>query len=271
MVAGAAFVGVLAIVGAINGGSDEPATESADASSATTFTSAVPSRSFLPPTASAPATPAVPPTDPDAAYPNRPGQHRVAWVVDGDTVKLVDGDDVRVLGIDACEAGTPGGQAATAAAERLIQVTVTLRAEPGAPDRDQFGRLLRYVGLLDGRDFGEMMVPAMHTGIYQGDNDASAAYLARLRAQDGAARDCDGPDPTPERETNWPVPDPDRDRPNPLPRGDDGPSGGCEPGYSPCVPTYPPDLNCDDVAGPYVVTGSDPHNLDGNNDGEGCE
>ena len=46
----------------------------------------------------------------------------------------------------------------------------------------------------------------------------------------------------------------------------------CEPGYDPCVPPYPPDVDCPDVDGPVKVTGSDPHGLDGyDNDGVGCE
>lgn len=46
---------------------------------------------------------------------------------------------------------------------------------------------------------------------------------------------------------------------------------GCDPNYSGCVPAYPPDVNCPDVAGPVTVLGSDPHGLDGNGDGVGCE
>lgn len=48
-------------------------------------------------------------------------------------------------------------------------------------------------------------------------------------------------------------------------------SGGCASGYSPCVPEYPPDVDCADVGGPVSVTGSDPHGLDADNDGVGCE
>lgn len=48
-------------------------------------------------------------------------------------------------------------------------------------------------------------------------------------------------------------------------------SSGCEPGYSPCVPSYPPDLDCADVGGSVTVTGSDPHGLDADGDGVGCE
>lgn len=38
--------------------------------------------------------------------------------------------------------------------------------------------------------------------------------------------------------------------------GGGGGGGGCADGYSPCVPPYPPDVNCDDVNGPITVTGS---------------
>lgn len=48
-------------------------------------------------------------------------------------------------------------------------------------------------------------------------------------------------------------------------------SGGCADGYSPCVPPYPPDVDCGDVSGPVTVTGPDPHGLDGDGDGTGCD
>ena len=48
-------------------------------------------------------------------------------------------------------------------------------------------------------------------------------------------------------------------------------SGDCEPGYDPCVPPHPPDVDCPDLPGPVAVTGSDPHGLDADGDGEGCE
>ena len=62
-----------------------------------------------------------------------------------------------------------------------------------------------------------------------------------------------------------------------TPRGGGGSGGGgggggaCAPGYSPCVPPYPPDVDCSDVDGPIYVTGSDPHGLDADGDGVGCE
>lgn len=48
-------------------------------------------------------------------------------------------------------------------------------------------------------------------------------------------------------------------------------SDSCDPGYSGCVPAYPPDVNCPGVDGPVQVTGSDPHGLDRDGDGVACE
>jgi hypothetical protein len=50
------------------------------------------------------------------------------------------------------------------------------------------------------------------------------------------------------------------------------PTGGCEPGYSPCLPRVA-DLDCSDIPDskkPVKVTGSDPYRLDANHDGWGC-
>jgi micrococcal nuclease len=50
------------------------------------------------------------------------------------------------------------------------------------------------------------------------------------------------------------------------------PSGDCEPGYTPCIqPHSQGDVDCADVNGPISVTGSDPHRLDADGDGVGCE
>jgi endonuclease YncB( thermonuclease family) len=113
----------------------------------------------------------------------------VSRVIDGDTFELADGRTVRVLGIDSCETGTYGGEEAKRAAEGQLQNQfngiITMTKEPSTPDTDRHGRLLRYVQLDSGQfDFGEHMVKYDHTGVYQGGNDASAAYLQRLYAAD---------------------------------------------------------------------------------------
>jgi hypothetical protein len=51
-----------------------------------------------------------------------------------------------------------------------------------------------------------------------------------------------------------------------------GPAPLCDPNYEgDCVPPYPPDVDCADVFGPIYVVGGDPHGLDGDGDGVGCE
>jgi hypothetical protein len=53
-------------------------------------------------------------------------------------------------------------------------------------------------------------------------------------------------------------------------------AGRCDRNYGGgCVPPYPPDLDCADIRAlgiaPVRVIGSDPHRLDGDGDGLGCE
>lgn len=71
---------------------------------------------------------------------------RVSAAIDGDTFKVVvDGVDerVRLIGIDAPEAGECMSEQATDALSEMIKSGVTLVSD--SSDRDQFGRLLRYV------------------------------------------------------------------------------------------------------------------------------
>lgn len=157
-----------------------------------------------------------PPSDPVPLAPINGA--RVGRVIDGDTFELADGRKVRVLGIDSCEMDTPGGREAKLVAQAKLYGMVGLSSQPGGPDADRYGRLLRYVQT-DSGDFGLAMVGWDHTGVYQGDNDASPEYVAGLYAHDldhatspPSGREC-GEDPPP-------VVD---DGPNytPLPDGDD--------------------------------------------------
>ncbi|PVY96712.1 excalibur calcium-binding domain-containing protein [Actinomycetospora cinnamomea] len=135
---------------------------------------------------------------------------RAVEVIDGDTFRLASGDEVRVLGIDSCEALTPGGQRASAAARsRLLVAPVELTAEPGV-DRDPYGRLLRYVAV-GGADYASAMVTEDHTAIYtRGRNDASPTVQAALRRLDTDGRVC-GTAETTTTTSPTPVPDPDPD------------------------------------------------------------
>jgi len=73
---------------------------------------------------------------------------RVAFVIDGDTFELTSEERVRLIGINAPESGSPGFSDARTALQDLIKgKTITL--EKDVSDRDEFGRLLRYVWVGD--------------------------------------------------------------------------------------------------------------------------
>lgn len=93
---------------------------------------------------------------------------KVLRVVDGDTIDvLVNGkrERVRILGINTPETVDPrkpvqcfGRQASAKAKSILNNQTVGLESDPTQSDRDKYGRLLRYVFLSDGTDFGLTMI-----------------------------------------------------------------------------------------------------------------
>jgi len=73
----------------------------------------------------------------------------VARVIDGDSIRLNDGREVRYLGIDAPELGGPEAawaEKAKAANARLVEGRrVRLETAAGEADQDVYGRLLRHV------------------------------------------------------------------------------------------------------------------------------
>lgn len=71
-------------------------------------------------------------------------QAAVAFVIDGDTIELVDGRHVRYLGVDTPEAGEPFADEATAMNKELVQGKM-VDLQRGKRDKDEYGRLLRYV------------------------------------------------------------------------------------------------------------------------------
>ncbi len=181
-----------------------------------------------------------------------PLTHVVSRVVDGDTLELGNGETVRVVGIDTPEVGECGFEESAAALGRLTQgkqVTLTASDE----DRDQYGRLLRYVDV-GGLDTGLRLIrEGLAVARYDsrdgyGFHPREPRYVAADKATPGIR--CAAPRPFAS------VP---------------GPGGACAPGYTPCVPPSPPDVDCGDVDGPIRVTGGDPHALDADGDGVACE
>ena len=181
----------------------------------------------------------------------RPRTYLVTRVIDGDTIELGNGESVRVVGIDTPERGECGYAEASVHMERLVlgkRVRLTISDE----DRDRYDRLLRYVN----RGRTDAGLKQIERGLAIARYDSRDGYGYHSRENRYIAADKATP--------NFKCAKPKR-----TPQA--APAGNCAPGYSPCIPPYPPDLNCADVDGPIRVTGSDPHGLDGDGDGVACE
>lgn len=116
---------------------------------------------------------------------------RVAWVADGDTVRLSSGEWVRLQGIDAPEEGhgnDPGqvhAEESTRALKLLVQGRVLQLKEHG---RDRHGRILGSLRLADGADVARVMVAAGHA-FYYFHSDHDPALRAKLLAAQRQAMD----------------------------------------------------------------------------------
>ncbi len=86
----------------------------------------------------------------------------VQHVVDGDSVRLSDGREVRYIGVDAAELGSDGpwAEAAKAANIRLVQGK-RVRLERETSEVDRYGRLLRHVYIGDRWINGELVAAGL--------------------------------------------------------------------------------------------------------------
>jgi len=204
----------------------------------------------------------------------------VIRVVDGDTVDVIFPDNstarVRLIGIDTPEtysSNSPyeyegitdtsclsewGGRASKFAKDKLEGKSITLVSEPNANTRDIYGRLLAYIHI-EGEDINATMVQGGFARVYtEGQSSRMDEYLAEeMAAQSNSVGlwGCGSPGqqskPPQSVETAF----------------------DCEPSYPTiCLPPPPPGLNCSDVAHRrFEVLSPDPHRLDGDRDGVGCE
>ena len=206
----------------------------------------------------------------------------VASVADGDTLTLSDGRRVRLLQIDTPELGS-GECYSRAARTALLALAppgsrVTLELDPRLDTVDRYGRLLRYVK----RGSLNVNLELVRRGVaapyfYGSDRGryADALMSAALRAKAsgrGFWKACPATVLDPYNAvTTGTSREPVRSQPVAPP-----PSGNCDPSYTGgCVPPAPPDLDCADIRAlgiaPVRVVGADPHRLDGDRDGLGCE
>ncbi|NDK31143.1 thermonuclease family protein [Nesterenkonia haasae] len=181
----------------------------------------------------------------------------VTRVVDGDTVEIEGGQRVRLLGIDTPEQGECHFETASARMAELVQgQTVTLTRD--GEDTDRYDRLLRYLDV-GNTDAGLTLI---QEGLAISRYDSRDGYGFHTRepqyvaADSATAMQSCAPPPAP---APAPAPAPEQN------------ASDCDPNYTPCVPVYPPDINCSDISFPVRVIGSDVHGLDADNDGVGCE
>lgn len=223
-------------------------------------------------------------------------------VNDGDTIEVwVDNraERVRLVGIDTHEVSGGYrqeecyGPEASRFMKALMAVGGDLWIEQDVEDRDQYGRLLRWVWA----DFGtgevyllnEALLRAGYAERYR--NTPNDRYLPQLLDAEAFAQEyqlglwgaCDMPAQASASGGNTSG----LTRLPTVPAGSSAPaaaaaptaapsssaSTGCDPAYPDvCIPPYPPDLSCQDIPYDHIrVLPPDPHGFDGNHDGIGCE
>lgn len=127
------------------------------------------------------------------------GAHDVLSVIDGDTFTILVGDEketVRVLGIDTPEtkyssrgADCFGAEASKQATALLADTTVQLTADPSQDTRDIYNRILAFVTLPDGRDFGQVMIADGYASEYTFRDNAHKNQAIYIAAETRAQRD----------------------------------------------------------------------------------
>ena len=211
---------------------------------------------------------------------------KVTRVIDGDTIELEGGQTVRYIGIDTPETVAPNrpvdcfGPEASAKNKELVQGK-SVELEKDVSETDRFGRLLRYV-YIDGQMVNELLVAEGYAqsstfppDVKYQDKFRSAQQKAMSEGKGlwtaCAATATPAPPPTPTRVPALSAPTVRPQPPAPTATPERG--ANCHPSYPDvCIPPPPPDLDCPEIPFKrFRVVGSDPHRLDGNRDGIGCE
>src|SRR5215210_4102062 len=198
--------------------------------------------------------------------------YAVERVIDGDTIVLATGQRVRLVQIDSPELSSSECYAvgARSALTRLLPAgtRVGLEFDSRLDRTDRYGRSLAYV-LKGSENLNVTLVArgAASVWFYGGVRGRyagqlmSAARSARA-AKRGLWKACPGTrlDPLHAVDTGAAT------------SSGSGSAGACAASYpDTCIPPPPPDLDCADIRRKVRVLQPDPHHLDGDRDGWGCE
>ena len=226
----------------------------------------------------------------------------VSKVIDGDTVVMSNGEKVRLVQIDTPELSSREcyAEESKRALDEILkpymsssrttqsglktlekEVGVKLEQDSNLDSIDRYGRQLAYLYAGNMNVNLELVrIGAAAPYFYQGskgefaDDLESAADFARDN-QLGIWKNCPGfiYDPTKSIKTGYST-----SVSQAALLGSQGDltvlgTNQCSPDYRECVPPYPPDYDCGDLVnlGLIHVLGSDPHKLDRDGDGLGCE
>jgi len=198
--------------------------------------------------------------------------YAVERVIDGDTIVLATGAHVRLVQIDAPELSGSEcyGVAAKSVLARLLPVgtRVGLGFDSRLDRVDRYGRTLAYV--LKGQENVNLTLVtrgAASVWFYQGVRGRYATRLMRAArsaraAKRGLWKACPATSLDPLHGVDTGA----------AQSSGGGSAGACDASYpDTCIPSPPPDLDCSDIRRKVRVRPPDPHHLDGDHDGWGCE
>ncbi len=173
---------------------------------------------------------------------------KVTGIIDGDTIK-VDGKSIRFALASTPELNTPMGIAAKKYIQEICPMgsRVTVDEDDGQT-QGSYGRMIAKV-TCNGVNLNQAIIE-------KGFGHLSNVYCDKSEFSDDAWSGCGSP----------------QQKSSSYSSSYTSTSSNCNPNYSGiCIPKDSPDLDCADIGGSVRVTGSDPHRLDRDGDGIGCE
>lgn len=113
----------------------------------------------------------------------------VKQVIDGETLELENGEQIKLIGIDCPEADTEEGKTALECVDMYIKQGQSIRLEFDAQQKDDHGRLLAYVYVLYSMNDGNWLPPqSVHPGVWSlAEDNVWAMFLNAYIVQQGFA------------------------------------------------------------------------------------
>lgn len=174
---------------------------------------------------------------------------QVTKIIDGDTIQ-VDGQSIRFALSSTPELNQPMGEAAKKYVQSICPVGSKVTVDED--DKQTQGSYGRIVGVVycNGMNLNQAIINEGF-GYISSDYCKNSEFSSNSWAQSG----CSTYQKTTSSTSKFTQT-----------------GSNCDPNYSgTCIPKNSPDLDCSDFSGPVKVSGSDPHGLDRDGDGIGCE